>query len=97
PSFIEGMSKGVKIYNPVKNEHTMTKRCKVVKMGHKTFKITLSQGLNRQIRRMCTHFGYRVVKLKRIRIMNIELQGLPVGKWRNLTEEEVRVLLGRTK
>ncbi|MCC5912712.1 MAG: 23S rRNA pseudouridine synthase F, partial [Clostridiaceae bacterium] len=47
PSFIEGMSKGVKIYNPVKNEHTMTKRCKVVKMGHKTFKITLSQGLNR--------------------------------------------------
>lgn len=93
PSFIEGMSKGVKIYNPVKNEYTMTNPCKIVKIDHRTFKITLSQGLNRQIRRMCSHFGYRVVKLKRIRIINIELKGLPVGKWRNLTDEEVRELL----
>ncbi len=97
PSFIEGMSKGVKIYNPVKNEYTLTNSCKVVKMGHRTFKITLSQGLNRQIRRMCTNFGYKVVKLKRIRIMNIELQDLPLGKWRNLTEEELRILLASIK
>lgn len=97
PSFIDGLSKGVKIYNPTKNEYTFTKRCKVVKTGLRTFKITLCQGLNRQIRRMCTHFGYRVVKLKRIRIMNIELQNLPVGKWRNLTEEEMRILLSTIK
>jgi 23S rRNA pseudouridine2604 synthase len=93
PSFIEGMSKGVRIYNPVKNEYTLTDHCKIAKIDTRLFKITLSQGLNRQIRRMCTHFGYKVVKLKRIRIMNIELKNLPVGKWRNLTEEEVRNLL----
>jgi 23S rRNA pseudouridine2604 synthase len=97
PSFIDGMSKGVRIYNPVKNEYTLTDRCKLVKIDAKTFKITLSQGLNRQIRRMCSHFGYNVVYLKRIRIMNIELKNLPVGKWRNLTEEEIRNLLARLK
>lgn len=93
PAFIEGMSKGVRIYNPVKNEYTLTKRCNLAKIDTRTFKITLSQGLNRQIRRMCTHFGYKVVNLKRIRIMNIELKNLPVGKWRKLTEEEIRILL----
>lgn len=92
PSFIKGMSNGVKIYNPVKNEYTLTNRCKVVKLGSRSFKITLTQGLNRQIRRMCAHFDYKVVKLKRIRIMNIELKDLPLGKWRNLTDEEVRKL-----
>ncbi|ABR50766.1 RNA-binding S4 domain protein [Alkaliphilus metalliredigens QYMF] len=92
PSFIEGMSKGVKIYNPVKNKDTMTKRCKLVRINDRTFKITLCQGLNRQIRRMCTHFGYRVVKLKRVRIMNLTLKDLTIGKWRNLTEEEVKDL-----
>ena len=91
-AFIKGMAGGVKIYNPVKNEYTMTNRCKVEKKDAKTFKITLTQGLNRQIRRMCSHFGYKVVKLKRIRIMNIELKNLPVGKWRNLTEEEIKTL-----
>lgn len=96
PSFIEGMSKGVKIYNPVKNEYTVTNDSKVEKVGNRTFKITLTQGLNRQIRRMCSHFGYTVVKLKRIRIMNIELNKLPLGKWRNLTEEEVKNLLAIT-
>ncbi len=89
PSFIKGMSNGVKIYNPVKNEYTVTNQCKVEKINAETFKITLTQGLNRQIRRMCTHFGYKVVKLKRIRIMNIKLGKLPVGRWRNLTEEEL--------
>jgi 23S rRNA pseudouridine2604 synthase len=91
------MSKGVRIYNPVKNEYTLTNHCKVVKIDTRSFKITLSQGLNRQIRRMCTHFGYEVLKLKRIRIMNIELKNLPVGKWRNLTEQEVSELLASTK
>ena len=92
PSFLKGMAGGVKIYNPVRNEYTITNKCKVSKINNKTFKITLTQGLNRQIRRMCSHFGYRVVKLKRIRIMNIELGNLPVGKWRNLTEEELGTL-----
>lgn len=97
PYFIENMSKGVKIYNPVKNEYTLTNNCKIVKIDTRTFKITLTQGLNRQIRRMCSHFGYSVVKLKRIRIMNIELNDLPIGKWRDLTEEEVSNLLAATK
>ncbi|AAO34807.1 23S rRNA pseudouridine synthase F [Clostridium tetani] len=92
PAFINGMSKGVKIYNPVKNQYTITNKCKVVKINSNTFKITLSQGLNRQIRRMCSSFSYKVVKLKRIRIINITLKGLNVGKWRNLTDEEVRIL-----
>ncbi|NMA83336.1 MAG: pseudouridine synthase [Epulopiscium sp.] len=92
PSFLQGMEKGVRIFNPVKKTYTITKRCKVDQINDRTFKITLSQGLNRQIRRMCAHFGYRVVKLQRIRIMHITLKGLPVGRWRNLTEEEVRKL-----
>lgn len=92
PSFIKNMAKGVKIYNPVKNNYTMTKSCNVLKISDRSFKITLSQGLNRQIRRMCAHFDYKVIKLKRIRIDNIKLQDLPKGKWRNLTEEDVRKL-----
>ncbi|MDQ2087739.1 pseudouridine synthase [Herbivorax sp. ANBcel31] len=93
PSFIENMSNGVKIYNPVKNEYTLTKHCKIEKINSRTFKIILSQGLNRQIRKMCTRFGYKVVSLKRIRIMNIKLDKLSVGAWRNLTQEEIRILL----
>ncbi|NOH15910.1 pseudouridine synthase [Clostridium cochlearium] len=92
PSFINGMSKGVKIYNPVKKQYTVTNKCKVVKINPTTFKITLSQGLNRQIRRMCSHLGYNVIKLKRVRISNITLKGLPLGKWRYLTDNEVRIL-----
>lgn len=92
PSFINGMSKGVKIYNPVKNQYTITKKCKVIKINDKTFKIILSQGLNRQIRRMCQKLGYKVMKLQRIRIMNIILKGLPLGKWRYLTEEELKAI-----
>ena len=66
-----------------------TKKCKVVREGAQVFRITLVQGLNRQIRRMCEYFGYTVTKLERIRIMNITLKGLPVGEWRDLTEEEM--------
>ena len=53
------------------------------------FRITLVQGLNRQIRRMCEHFGFEVTKLERIRIMNVSLKGLPVGEWRDLTDDEL--------
>ncbi|WP_028828581.1 pseudouridine synthase [Proteocatella sphenisci] len=88
-SFIKAMSDGVKIYNPVKNEYTITKKCEVVKINDRTFKITLSQGLNRQIRRMCSAFEYKVLNLKRIKIMDLTLEGLDTGKWRNLTAEEI--------
>lgn len=80
--FIEGMGKGVPVLG------VMTKKCKVVKESPFVFKITLIQGLNRQIRRMCEYFGFEVTKLERVRIMNITLKGLPIGDWRELTEEE---------
>jgi 23S rRNA pseudouridine2604 synthase len=80
--FIERMASGIPILDRV------TAPCKVKKMGPKTFNIILTQGLNRQIRRMCDYLGYEVVKLKRIRIMNIRLD-LPVGKWRDLTGGEL--------
>lgn len=80
--FIEGMGKGVPVLG------VMTKKCKVVKESPFVFKITLIQGLNRQIRRMCEHFGFEITKLERVRIMNITLKGLPIGDWRELTEEE---------
>lgn len=80
--FIEGMAKGVPVLG------VMTKKCKVTKESPFVFKITLIQGLNRQIRRMCEHFGFEVTKLERTRIMNITLKGLAVGDWRELTEQE---------
>jgi len=80
--FVEGMSKGVPVLG------VMTKKCKVTKEAPQVFKIVLIQGLNRQIRRMCEHFGYEVTKLERVRIMNISLKGLPLGEWRELTPEE---------
>jgi 23S rRNA pseudouridine2604 synthase len=80
--FITNMAKGVPVLG------VMTKKCKVTKESPFIFKITLIQGLNRQIRRMCEHFGYEVTKLERTRIMNISLKGLPVGEWRELTPEE---------
>ena len=69
-----------------------TRPCRVIKTGKKTFRIILKQGLNRQIRRMCSNLGYKVVKLKRIRIMNIKLGKLKIGEWRNLTNEELKGL-----
>jgi len=81
-TFIEGMKNGVPILD------TVTKKCVLNKINNHTFSIILTQGLNRQIRRMCEHFGYEVTKLKRIRIMNIKLD-LPAGKWRDLTETEL--------
>ncbi len=88
--FIKNMSNGVRIFNPVKKSYVITKKCDIVMINKRTFKITLSQGLNRQIRRMCSECGYEVVKLKRIKIMNIALKDLPTGKWRYLTMEEMK-------
>ena len=85
-SFIKRMQSGVPILD------TVTKKCKVEKIGRFVFKITLIQGLNRQIRRMSEHLGYEVETLKRERIMNIELGKLPIGKWRYLTEKELKDL-----
>ena len=70
----------------------VTKKCKIELTTPNTFKIILIQGLNRHIRRMCEHFGYEVIKLERIRIMNIGLKGLPIGDWRDLTESEMKML-----
>lgn len=67
----------------------MTKKCKVKKEAPFVFRITLVQGLNRQIRRMCEHFGYEVKKLERTRIMNVSLSGIPLGEWRDLTDDEL--------
>ena len=80
--FIQTMSNGVEILE------TITKNCYVKKLGPKKFKIVLTQGLNRQIRRMCECLGYRVLSLKRVRIMNIKLD-LPTGKYREFTKEEL--------
>jgi 23S rRNA pseudouridine2604 synthase len=81
---IMGMANGVPMLG------VTTKKCRIVQEGAKTFRIVLVQGLNRQIRRMCEHFGYNVLKLERVRIMNISLKGLPEGDWRELTEEELK-------
>lgn len=86
PEMISGMAKGVPILG------VNTKKCKVVQEATHVFRITLIQGLNRQIRRMCEHFGYEVTKLERVRIMNIGLKGLPVGEWRDLTEGEMEII-----
>ena len=91
-NFIRSMSEGVKIYNPVKNEYTVTQKCDVSKINDRTFKIILSQGLNRQIRRMCTALEYKVINLKRVKIMDLTLEGLNTGEWRNLTSQEIENL-----
>lgn len=83
PEFIYKMSNGVPILD------TVTRRCVVKQIDQNRFRIILTQGLNRQIRRMCEYLDYRVVKLKRTRIMNIELD-IPLGKWRDLTEKELK-------
>ena len=80
--FIQSMSNGVEILD------TITKNCFVKQLGQKKFKIILTQGLNRQIRRMCESLGYRVRSLKRVRIMNIKLD-VPTGKFREITKEEI--------
>ncbi|MCL6265732.1 23S rRNA pseudouridine(2604) synthase RluF [Flagellimonas myxillae] len=80
--FLKRMRNGIPILG------TMTRKCEVEQLGSYQFKIILTQGLNRQIRRMCEYLDYRVKKLKRIRIMNVKLD-IPVGKWRDLTDKEL--------
>ena len=84
--FIKKMSKGVPVLG------TVTRKCRVEKTGEKTFRIILTQGLNRQIRRMCEYLGYRVKRLKRIRVMNLELGDLPVGQYREAEKKELEDL-----
>jgi 23S rRNA pseudouridine2604 synthase/16S rRNA pseudouridine516 synthase len=81
--FIQKMANGVPILD------TVTKPCPVTMQSKMVFRIVLTQGLNRQIRRMCEYLGYEVVKLKRTRIMSVRLAGLKVGQWRDLTIEEM--------
>ncbi len=91
PNFAQRMSSGIKILG------TVTKPCKVEVEGASKFRITLTQGLNRQIRRMCEVLGYEVIRLKRVRIMNIKLAPLATGQWRELTEREMAKLLSTLK
>lgn len=85
--FLDKMSSGVEILD------TVTLPCKVTKETQYSFRITLTQGLNRQIRRMCEALDFEVFKLRRVRIMNISLDGIPNGKWRYLTDDEVSEIL----
>ncbi|MED1782657.1 23S rRNA pseudouridine(2604) synthase RluF [Brevibacillus fortis] len=82
-NFLHGMANGVRILG------TTTKPCKVTRVSDRVFNIVLTQGLNRQIRRMCQAFGYQVRKLERVRIMNVSLGNLKLGQWRNLTAKEL--------
>ncbi|CUO77068.1 23S rRNA pseudouridine(2604) synthase RluF [Clostridium sp. NSJ-49] len=84
--FVKRMSNGIRILGQV------TKKCYVKKEGNNTFRIILTQGLNRQIRRMCEALGYEVTKLKRVRIMNVNLDDLKIGQWRDMTEKELKEL-----
>ncbi|MNE76879.1 Ribosomal large subunit pseudouridine synthase F [compost metagenome] len=87
-AFLQGMASGVHILG------SMTLPCVVTRVTDRVFRIILTEGRNRQIRRMCEAFGYHVRRLQRQRIMNIELGGLKVGNWRDLTEEEKSELFG---
>lgn len=86
PEFLQKMSQGIPILG------TVTKKCTLQKLSDFSFKIVLTQGLNRQIRRMCEFLDYEVTKLKRTRIMNVNLEKLEVGQWRELTTEEMQLI-----
>ena len=90
-AFLKGMGDGVPILD------TVTRPCKIRKTGQKSFNIILTQGLNRQIRRMCEYFGYKVITLKRVRILNIELGDLKEGSYRELSDTEIQSLLSWCK
>jgi 23S rRNA pseudouridine2604 synthase len=84
--FTDSMAKGVKILG------TVTKKCKITQMSKYVFRIILTEGMNRQIRRMCEVFGYEVVRLRRVRIMNVKLGSLAEGRWRHLTTDELKTI-----
>ena len=87
PEFLKKMGNGVPVLD------TITAKCLITKESEYIFKITLTQGLNRQIRRMCEYLNYEVTNLKRTRIMNISLSNIPLGKWRNITKEELAEIM----
>ena len=89
--FLDKMSKGVKIYNPVTNKYVTTLACEVTQKGKNHFNIILKQGYNRQIRRMCNELDYHVISLKRIRFMHLNLD-VEEGKYRLLTQDEINKL-----
>ena len=89
--FLDSMSKGVKIYNPVTNTYVVTMPCKITRTGRNTFNIILKQGYNRQIRRMCSAFNYHVTSLKRIRFMHLDLD-VKEGEYRLLDSKEIEEL-----
>lgn len=91
-AFLDHMASGVEIYNPVADQRQVTKPCEIEAIGAKSFNLTLQQGLNRQIRRMCEALGYQVVSLKRRRIMAVELGNLTEGQWRYLTPAELAAI-----
>jgi len=90
-NFIRQMAEGVSILG------VMTRRCTVEKINSQTIRVVLNQGLNRQIRRMCEALGCQVTRLQRIRVMNINLDGIPIGTWRFLTDSEIATLLQSVK
>lgn len=89
--FVSGMARGVEICGQV------TRPCKVFRVNEDTFRIILTQGLNKQIRRMSKAFGYNVIKLERIRIMNITLEDIKYGEYRDITEEEIDEMIRLTE
>ncbi|WP_400206692.1 pseudouridine synthase [Methanomethylophilus alvi] len=89
PEFIKGMASGVPI-----EEGVVTRKCKVFMEDPRTIRIILKQGLNRQIRKMCAYFGYGVVRLVRVRVMNIELGNLKSGRYRDISKKEREELMG---
>ena len=94
-AFLQKMASGVRIRKVEKGEvllDAMTRPCKAEKLGKCSFRIVLTQGLNRQIRRMCETLGYHVEHLKRIRVLNIELKGMKPGTWRKISEREMAEL-----
>lgn len=95
--YAKQLEKGVEIYNPVAHKMQKTEPCEVIIKGKHQYNIILKQGLNRQIRRMAKALNAKVTALKRIRIMHINLDDLPVGHWRYLTEEEMIILNEKTK
>ncbi len=94
---LKGMAEGVRIYDPNKDVWVVTRPCRVKKLGVRSFSIILTQGLNRQIRRMCEQLGYRVTALRRVRVMNIELGEMKPGEIRPVKEEEIANLRKRIK
>ena len=94
--FITDMGNGVDIYLDDGSRKVRTRKCKIIKTGKDSFRIILTQGLNRQIRRMCDALGYHVISLKRTRIMNVKLGNLKEGSFRELSKEEIMYLLNKT-